>query len=199
MQSAHLDSSMTLLLELPSAQQLSPSCGAELLKDCAQQRSSSAQHLLALPAARELETEFVVQMLEDAVPGDQWELVPQLLRLPAAQQMSSAVLQMLLKSAFRVAIMNSIDRRVSKVTAALDCMEAIRTLPAARQVPSSSVAELLQASVERRRRDVALQLLQLPTAQQVSSSTAVQLLQAAIKTQDHDLVGRVASSTAAEH
>uniref|UniRef100_A0A383VKL8 Fanconi Anaemia group E protein C-terminal domain-containing protein n=1 Tax=Tetradesmus obliquus TaxID=3088 RepID=A0A383VKL8_TETOB len=195
-QSAHLDGSMTLLLELPAAQQLSPSCVAELLKDFAEQRSSSAQHLLALPAAQQLETEFVVQMLEDAVASDRWELVPQLLRLPAGQQMSSAALQKLLKSAVKAASINSIDRRVSTVTAALDCMEAIRTFPAARQVPSSSVAELLQTAVERHRRDVAMLLIQLPTAQQVSSSIVVQLLQAA--TQDHDLMLRLGDLPAAQ-
>jgi hypothetical protein len=176
--STYEDASAQLLLQLPAAQQLSIDSVAQLLQAGVQQGSNGVRHFLALSAAQLLGTGFAVQLLHAAVAGGQTHLVGILPQLQAAQEMSVVAMEQLLSSIVVEAVQKHNDLKV--VAAAAWCIRAIKRFPATRQVPASSVAQLLLAATDSEYY-VAEELIFLPAAQQISSITVLQLLHAAVK------------------
>jgi hypothetical protein len=156
--------------------------------------------LLELPAAQQLDTGLVVQVLQEGVARGQKLLVVKLLQLQASQQMSSSAMGELLESVQQALVRLKECHNYCVEGAAIVCIRAIKTFPAARHVPSSAVVKLLQAAVEADEFEVYYmvgQLLELPTAQQISSSALVQLLHAAIKKDSEDVIPRLRNLPAA--
>jgi hypothetical protein len=124
-----------------------------------------------MPAAQELSSSDVCEQLKAAVQYCSVESLQLLLQLPAAQDIHSNDLYLLLVAAVHLHVRQDAPARV----------QALCGLSAAQQLSSSDVCGLLKAAVQYCSVESLQLLLQLPAAQDICSSDLHPLLLAAVR------------------
>jgi hypothetical protein len=185
--------------QLPGAKQLSSGTIVQLLQEAISVKGSDyTQQLCSLPAAAAISgadaTSLVsaVCMLEGVDHGMQHNLdsiTHRLVRLPAIAQLDNMELGQLL----RVLVTNIKPKSFLSYIG----LHFLCTLPAAQQLSSEVVEQLLEAALARNNVRCTGVLFTLPGIEQLSSAAVARLLQAAVQAKDSGSINTLVSMTAA--
>jgi hypothetical protein len=162
----HDPASLAEMLRASSAQQLSTNAVMALLL-AAVQSQCCVEQLRELPAAQQLRSDEVLQLLQAAVAQDSTSITDRLFELPAAQQFGGDMVAQLLETA--------ISKGTSANRLALFNMQPVQ------QLSASLVARLLEAAIEHDDGAAVAQLLGLESAQKLTLSSVERLVAAALQ------------------